>query len=419
MKTIKILFLFVGMLVSVKVSAQTYDLNTNHSSITMEVKNLGWTADIFITNNHVSDTYIVSYSVEFTLKCGGTRIYTENNIGIRAGKTDDAGGFTISIPDVKGCEKGISGAKLIKFSADKKETPPTQSSSSSYSSNSNSSNQGKSSNVNNDPKPGPNASVQEIAAWQRRQNTVNNTSTNTTSSQSHSNYNNNTATQNNNNQGVTQADLNALLERNAQESNRILGLSSSNVNKSTEQVVEDGVVGIANALLEARQANQELEEREAERKRIRAENERIEKENRQRIINNRSIIINKFNAKDIPLSSREKASKIYYFIYAFENNNLNQEYGATVYVSNVFEIGTFNDGTRAYTSTVKNEIINLTPFNEVLHGYYYSEVEAETIRKSFIELLKNNGVSIINISYKGKPGTKTETTTTNLTQTNE
>ena len=48
--------------------------------------------------------------------------------------------------------------------------------------------------------------------------------------------------------------------------------------------------------------------------------------------------------------------KIYYFIYAFENNNLNQEYGATVYVSNVFEIGTFNDGTRAYSATVKKEI---------------------------------------------------------------
>ncbi|WP_291109675.1 hypothetical protein [Flavobacterium sp. UBA6195] len=414
MKTIKILFLFVGMIVSVKVSAQTFDLNTNHTSISMKTKNLGYTADISITNNHVSDLYIVSYTVEFTLKCGGTKTYSENEIGIKAGKTDDTGGYTISIPEVKGCERGISGANLIKFSANKKETTSTQSSSLS-----NSNNQGISSNVNHDPKPGPNASVQELAAWQRRQNTVNNTSTTTTSSQNYNNYDNNTATQNNNNQGVTQADLNALLERNAQESNRILGLSPTNTNKTTEQVASEGLWSLADAWVQSRQERLEREEREEERKRIQAENERIEKENRQRIINNRSVIINKFSAKDIPLSSREKASKIYYFVYAFENNNLNQEYGATVYVSNVFEIGTFNDGTRAYTSTVKNEIINLTPFNEVLHGYYYSEVEAESIRKSFIELLKNNGVSIINISYKGKPGTKTATTTTNLTQTNE
>ena len=76
------------MLVSGLVSAQTYDLNTNHTSISMKTKNLGWTADIFVTNNHVSDTYIVSYTVEFTLKCGGTKTYTQNDIGIKAGKTD-------------------------------------------------------------------------------------------------------------------------------------------------------------------------------------------------------------------------------------------------------------------------------------------------------------------------------------------
>lgn len=419
MNFIKILLLFFGMLVSRTVSSQTFDINTNHTSISMKTKNLGSTADVFITNNHVSDTYIVSYTLEFTLKCGGTKTYSENGIGINAGKTDDTGGYTISIPDVKGCEKGIIGAKLIKFIADKKETNSSQSSSSSFSSNSNSSNQDISSNVKNDPKPGPNASVQELAVWQRRQNTVNNTPTTTASSQSYNNYNNTTTTQNNSNQGVTQADLNALLERNAQESNRILGLSSSIENKSTETVEEEGVVGIANALLEARQANLELEEREAERKRIQLENQRIEIENRQRKINNRNIIINKFYAKDIPLSSREKAPKIYYFIYAFDNNNLNQEYGATIYVSNVFEIGTFNDGTRAYTSKVKNEIINLTPYNEVLHGYYYSEAEAENLRESFINLLKSNGVSINNIFYKGKPSTKTTTINNDSKTTNE
>ncbi|MFA9188081.1 hypothetical protein [Flavobacterium magnesitis] len=412
MKTIQILFLFVGMLVSGAVSAQTFDLNTNHTSISMKTKNLGYTADIFITNNHVSETYIVSYTVEFTLRCGGTKTYSENGIGIKAGKTDDAGSYTISIPDVKGCEKGISGAKLIKFSVDKKETTTSQSSNQS-----NSGNSSKISNINNDPKPGPSTSVQELAAWQIRQNTNNNTSRTTTSTQSYNNYNNNTATQNNNNQGVTQADLNALLERNAQESNQILGLSSTYSNKTTEQVASEGLWSLGDAWVQARQERLEREEREEERKRIQAENERIEKENRQRIVNNRSVIINKFSSKDIPLSSREKAPKIYYFIYAFENNNLNQEFGATVYVSNVFEIGTFSDGTRAYTSTVKNEIINLTPYNEVLHGYYYSETEAESIRKSFTDLLKSNGVSIINISYKGKPGTKKATTTSNITQT--
>jgi hypothetical protein len=417
MHTTKILVLLVGMLVSIKVSAQTFDLNTNHTSISMKVKNLGHTADIFVTNNHVSDLYIVSYTVEFTLKCGGTKTYSENDIGIKAGKTDDTGGWTIAIPDVKGCEKGVSGARLIKFSAKKKETASTQTSSSSNSSNIN-----ISSNVNNDPKPGPNASLEELAAWQRRQYTVNNTYTTTKASQNNNNNNTSTTTktsQNNKNQGLTQADVNALLERNAQESNRILGISPTNTANTTEQVVSEGLWSLADIWVKSRQERLEREEREEERKRIVAENERIKNENLKRIIDNRSIIINKFNAKDIPLSSREQANKIYYFIYAFENNNLNQEYGATVYVSNVFEIGTFSDGTRAYTSTVKSEIINLTPFNEVLHGYYYSEAEAENLRESFINLLKSNGVSINNIFYKGKPGTKTTTVNNNSKNTNE
>ena len=178
-------------------------------------------------------------------------------------------------------------------------------------------------------------------------------------------------------------------------------------------------MGIADAWVKSRQEREEREEREEEKKRIRAENERMEREERERKISNRSIIINKYHPKEIPLSSREKATKIFYFIYAYDHTNLNQEYGATVYVSNVFEIGTFNDGTRAYTSTVKNEIINLTPYNEVLHGYYYSEAEAENLRKSFINLLKSNGVSINNIFYKGKPGTKTTTVNNDSNNTNE
>ncbi len=399
-----------------KTEKETIKIDTDNPAITMEAKKTGTYLEVRVYNNH-NVSYTISFTTEVTIRGikGDVKKILQTSGDVAPNKSNYA--FTnIGWADVSNdIYFSLEEASNINFSVQL--VDEQNQTFSNYSNiNTNSTNTSK---INNDPKPGPNASVQELAAWQRRQNTVNNTSTTTTSSPSYNNYNTNTATQNNNNQGVTQADLNALLERNAQESNRILGLSPTNTNKTTEQVASEGLWSLADAWVQSRQERLEREEREEERKRIQSENERIEKENRQRIINNRSIIINKFNAKDIPLSSREKASKIYYFIYSFENNNLNQEYGPTVYVSNVFEIGTFNDGTRAYTSTVKNEIINLTPFNEVLHGYYYSEVEAETIRKSFIELLKNNGVSIINISYKGKPGTKTATTTTNLTQTNE
>jgi hypothetical protein len=104
------------LFVSTKTFSQTYSLNTQHQSIAIEVKNLGFSADIFTTNSHVNQTYDVSYTVEFTLKCGGTKTYSRNT-SIKAGKTESCGGYTISIPEVKGCERGISSARLISFSA--------------------------------------------------------------------------------------------------------------------------------------------------------------------------------------------------------------------------------------------------------------------------------------------------------------
>jgi len=105
-------------------------------------------------------------------------------------------------------------------------------------------------------------------------------------------------------------------------------------------------------------------------------------------------------SKDIPLSSQEKAASIYYFIYAY--SNLDSEYGASAYISNVFEIGRYNDGTRAYTAMVKKDIENLSPYEEVLHGYYYTAQQAEQKRQELIAVLQNTGVAVSNIFYKGK-----------------
>lgn len=105
-------------------------------------------------------------------------------------------------------------------------------------------------------------------------------------------------------------------------------------------------------------------------------------------------------SKDIPLSSQEKAVSIYFFIYSY--NNLDSEYGASAYISNVFEIGRYNDGTRAYTATVKNDIAALSPYAQVLHGYYYTAQQAEQKRQELIAVLQNTGVTVNNVFYKGK-----------------
>jgi hypothetical protein len=150
-----------------------------------------------------------------------------------------------------------------------------------------------------------------------------------------------------------------------------------------------------------------IQQNQADKARKEALEEKQAEEERQRQYSlylktsNRKNAFSELPAKDIPLSSQEKATSIYFFIYAY--NNLDSEYGATAYISNVFEIGKYNDGTRAYTATVKNDIANLTSYNEILHGYYYTVKEAEQKRQELINTLLSNDVSVNTIFYKGKP----------------
>lgn len=240
------------------------------------------------------------------------------------------------------------------------------------------------------------------------QNTVTTeNSSNTTNGQNTQPINNTASAQQtqttNSNNGVTMADVQKILDENNRQSEQRLGVKSyANDAEMTNDIVE-GVGEIVDLF----RANRELDRKEEERKTAAEERRKLEEAAAQQKVDNRKIIINKFQPKDIPLGSKEKASKIYYFIYAY-NNTINNLYGsALMYVSNVFEIGTYDDGTRAYTATINKEIENLTSFTEVLHGYYYTQQEAEKIRESFISLMQNNDVYFTDIYYKGKPTTST------------
>ena len=382
-----------------KTEKETLSIDTDHPAITMEAKKVGSYLEVRVYNNH-NVTYDITFSTEVTLRGNKGEITKtlQTSAEVAPNKSNYSYAHIGEADPATTTYFSLENARNINFSAKPINPQGAQETATNSYQNTNTT-------TSNNQRPNPNASVQELAAWQRKQY-ANTTSNNTSQNHYSNNSNNTTAAQNNANNGVTQSDLNDLLERNRQESNRILGLSPSNANKTVEQTVGDGIMGIADAWVKSRQEREEREEREEEKKRIRAENERMEREERERKISNRSIIINKYHPKEIPLSSREKATKIFYFIYAYDHTNLNQEYGATVYVSNVFEIGNFTDGTRAYTSTVKNEIEHLTKYTETLHGYYYTADEAEKLRQSFISLLQDNGVAIYNIRYKGKPSTK-------------
>lgn len=159
---------------------------------------------------------------------------------------------------------------------------------------------------------------------------------------------------------------------------------------------KNAINNTVNSILSAQKAESDRKWAEKER-RLQLEKEGEERLNEiRRKENNRHNLFFKFPETTVPTAVSEKAEKIYFFIYTKLDNN-------TRYVSNVFEIGKNSDGTRVYTSTLKNEIINLTPLIEVLHGYYYSEREAEKVRQDFITQMEINDGKIINFYYKGKP----------------
>jgi len=174
-------------------------------------------------------------------------------------------------------------------------------------------------------------------------------------------------------------------------------------NAQRKETINKGISDMTNLISNYIQQNRADKERQE----ALEEQRELEQQERQHQLylkaSNRKNAFASVPAKDIPLASQEKAGSIYYFIYSY--SGLESEHGAAAYVSNVFEIGKYNDGTRVYTATIKNEIAGLTPYTETLHGYYYTLKQAEQKRLALINSLQNYGVMINNIFYKGKPAT--------------
>lgn len=168
-----------------------------------------------------------------------------------------------------------------------------------------------------------------------------------------------------------------------------------------DEIITQGVTEMANLINGIVQYNRA----EKERKQAIAERRAEEERQRQHALfvmqTNRRDAFSILPAIDIPLMSKEKAPILYFFIYS--HNDLSNEYGSTAYISNVFEVGQYRDGTRAYTANVINEIESLTPHTEVLHGYYYTYDDAEQSRNNLIRTLKSTGMNVLDVHYKGKP----------------
>ncbi|HLU87137.1 MAG TPA: hypothetical protein VKZ44_05235, partial [Taishania sp.] len=104
----------------------------------------------------------------------------------------------------------------------------------------------------------------------------------------------------------------------------------------------------------------------------------------------------------IPLTSQSKSESLFFFSVSM-NAGFSTEKQVKQYISNVFEISKYKDGTRPYTSTILNELKDLTPYDEVICGYYNTEDEAIVARDNFIKEMQKEHVAFEEFYYAGKP----------------
>ena len=185
-------------------------------------------------------------------------------------------------------------------------------------------------------------------------------------------------------------------------------------------------IGIGLGVLKAAQANKarneaarqaqeakqrQWEQEEKARKKREAERARLRKAAFELLIRQRHTLLEAVSKNDpLPLSTTPVAGDtIYYFIYAIDPTTFDTK-RTNVYVSNVFSIARYNDGTWPYQSSIDNETRSLTPFKEVMHGYYLHAEEAGTMRQMVVEgFRENEGVSVVDIAYRQPAPTPAET----------
>jgi hypothetical protein len=382
----------------IKTKSQNITVNTGHASISLTLYYDGVGVECKVINSNPNVKYDIRYSVDYELVCG-TNKKTISDKGL-LGPNGEMLSLSQLISDCVGSDgkrtaNSVRNAHISSFNA-----TPVQENTNRTAENSNQSGNYNSALLQTQSGPPANAGLQELSEWQRKESgSTQKSSTNINALGAEERQQRLKSLQ----EEQKKAQQNAQYEK---------AVAYEQQRQQSIQRTNETITAVTGAITDFiyQQAEEKRKEREEEEERAALEYEQRMAEHNRKIaveagISRRKAALAEFPSRDIPLGSQEKALSIYYFIYAYDNS-INNENGAVVYISNVFQIGRYKDGTRVYTATLKNDIAKLTPFAEVLHGYYYTEQEAEQLRQTLISLLQDAGVTIKDINYKGKPYAK-------------
>jgi hypothetical protein len=164
--------------------------------------------------------------------------------------------------------------------------------------------------------------------------------------------------------------------------------------------------GLVNSLKEDKERKRAQEELRAQKEAMVRE---MEAEEKRLLTGIRTDIFKRFKEGSTPLStSKLGAQTIYFFVYAYDPSQLGLK-SATLYLSGVFPVQRYSDGTWPFKNSIVNDIAKLTPYGEVLHGYYTNGEEARAMQKALNDVFAQTGGSTVAISYKGKKSASAST----------
>jgi hypothetical protein len=151
---------------------------------------------------------------------------------------------------------------------------------------------------------------------------------------------------------------------------------------------------------------EEREERERLAREAEAERLRLEAEHLDYITGQRLILFEQFEDGRLPLSSDKiKGNEVWYF--AWRGNP-----GKTVYITGVFPVARYSDGSFPYKNTVLKELDAAGGTGEItVVGWFATRNDAQRSLNSFLTTAKNGEVNVKNITYKGKSQSTDNTAT--------
>ncbi|MBD1420583.1 hypothetical protein [Sphingobacterium chuzhouense] len=168
-------------------------------------------------------------------------------------------------------------------------------------------------------------------------------------------------------------------------------------------------VGLLGSVINNNRAEKEVRERKASLER--QKEEALKELNRRKwnaIVELRTKLFEQFADGGTPLSKhRIQSPEVYCFVYSFPANGMN-ETSPNLYISNVFPVAQYSDGTWPFKNTLVTDIKKKIDAQSIVWmGYYTQKEMAEQMRSSLINLSQKAQLNPLGIEYKGTPAKAT------------